>query len=183
MAISGLGVAYTIGGFVILYSGFANVPIKNTLTGFLSGHPPTATPSGAPTVGVADNSSGSGTAANTDGNANIPASVGSPTAQGTYSYTQLETLWVLAGGSTSLAPTMARIALAESGGAVDAHNPSGASGLWQIEVPINDQYIPGGAANVYNALDNARAAVAVYKAQGLDAWTTYTSGAYLKVAT
>jgi hypothetical protein len=178
MAVSGLGVAYSISGFVLIWSGVKNTTIQDTLTAFLKGQQPTPHATGAPTIGIADNSSGSGTGASTDGNANIPSSVGSPSAQGTYSYTQLETLWVLAGGSPSLAPTMAAIAEAESSGNVDAHNPSGASGLWQVEVPINDQYIPGGQSNVYNALDNARAAVAIEKAQGLGAWTTYTSGAY-----
>jgi len=177
MALSGLGAAYTVGGFVLLYSGYANVGIKDTLTGFLKGTAPTPVPNPL-TVGVSDANSSS-TPAASDGNSNIPSSVGSPTAQGTYSATQLETLWVLAGGSTSLASTMSKIALAESGGNTQAHNPSGASGLWQIMIPENDAYVPGGAANVYNALDNARAAVAIEKAQGLSAWTTYTSGAYL----
>lgn len=172
-----MGVAYTTAGFILLWSGYKNATIKDTLTSFLKGKPPTASPTGSVTIGLG----GSGTAApaNTDGNANIPSTVGMPTARGTYSKTQLETLWVLAGGNPALANTMARIALAESGGNVDAHNASGASGLWQIMVPSNNWAIPGGASNVYNAMDNARAAVAIYKAQGLHAWSTYTSGAYL----
>jgi hypothetical protein len=96
----------------------------------------------------------------------------------TYTYGQLETLWEQAGGSASLAPTMAAIALAESGGNSAAYNPSGASGPWQVEIPANSQYVPGGASNVFNGPDNAAAAVAIEKAQGLSAWTTYTSGAY-----
>lgn len=176
MTVSGAGVAYSAAGFVLLWSGVKNANLKDTLTAFLRGQSP---PQGAPQnliVGVSKGDAPSGDS--TGGNASIPATVGSPSARGTYSYTQLETLWVLAGGSSSLAPTMAAIALAESGGNTQAHNPSGASGLWQVEVPINDSFIPGGAAHVYNALDNARAAVAIEKAQGLSAWTTYTSGAY-----
>lgn len=96
----------------------------------------------------------------------------------TYSYSQLEDLWIQAGGSTSLAPLMAAIAEAESSGNSTAYNPSGASGLWQIMMPINAQYVPGGEANVWNPQDNAAAAVAIEKEQGLSAWTTYTSGAY-----
>lgn len=98
----------------------------------------------------------------------------------TYTYAQLEGAWTQAGGSATLAPLMAAIALAESGGDSEAKNPSGASGPWQIMVPENDQYIPGGAGNVFNLDDNAAAAVAIEKAQGLGAWTTYTSGAYKK---
>jgi cell wall-associated NlpC family hydrolase len=55
VAISGLGVAYTLGGFVLLYSGYANQPIKSVLTGFLSGKPPAPNPTGSPEIGVQDN--------------------------------------------------------------------------------------------------------------------------------
>ncbi len=79
----------------------------------------------------------------------------------TYSFAQLEQLWIGAGGSRTLAPLAAGIAVVESGGNPLAHNPSGASGLWQIEVPLHNSAIPGGAANVFNAQANARAAVAV----------------------
>ena len=89
----------------------------------------------------------------------------------TYSYSQLEGLWIQAGGPKPLAPIMAAIAMAESGGNPSAQNPSGATGLWQI---LGNPF-PG------NALDpatNAQMAVAKYHSQGLGAWTTYTSGAY-----
>lgn len=90
---------------------------------------------------------------------------------GIVSYGGLEGLWDQAGGTRSLAPLMAAIAEAESGGNPLAHNPSGASGLWQIlGAPF-----PG---NVYDPLTNARMAVWKYAHQGLGAWTTYTSGAY-----
>jgi hypothetical protein len=95
-----------------------------------------------------------------------------------YTYAQLEGLWINAGGSKTLAPVMAAVAEAESGGCSTAYNSgSPASGLWQIE-PINSQYVPGGYGNVFNPADNAKAAVNVYGAQGLRAWSTYTSGAY-----
>lgn len=94
-----------------------------------------------------------------------------------YTYAQLEGLWINAGGSKALAPVMAAIAEAESSGCSAAYNSSGASGLWQVE-PSNAQYVPGGYGNIFNPADNAKAAVGVYKAQGLDAWQTYTSGAY-----
>jgi len=56
---------------------------------------------------------------------------------------------------------MAGVAEVESGGNPQAYNPSGASGLWQIEIPVNARFVPGGAGNVFNALDNAKAAVAL----------------------
>ncbi len=79
----------------------------------------------------------------------------------TYSFAQLEQLWIQAGGSQALAPLMAGVAEVESGGNPDAYNPSGASGLWQIEIPVNASHVPGGASNVFNALDNAKAAVSL----------------------
>jgi hypothetical protein len=56
---------------------------------------------------------------------------------------------------------MAGVAMVESGGNPAAYNASGASGLWQIEVPLHNSVIPGGASNVFNAQANAKAAVAV----------------------
>ena len=81
----------------------------------------------------------------------------------TYTFAQLEELWIQAGGSQALAPLMAGVAEVESGGNPQAYNPSGASGLWQIEIPVNASYVPGGAGNVFNAQDNAKAAVALSK--------------------
>ena len=88
-----------------------------------------------------------------------------------YSYAQLEDLWIQAGGSRALAPVMAAIAMAESGGNSEARNPSGASGLWQI---LGNPF-PG---NPFDAQVNAKMAVAKFHEQGLTAWVTYTSGAY-----
>jgi hypothetical protein len=93
-----------------------------------------------------------------------------------YSYAQLEGLWTGAGGKKSLAPLMAAIAMAESGGNAGARNPSGATGLWQIlgAVNISDQ------SRLTDPQINAHEAVLKYNSQGLGAWTTYTSGAYRK---
>lgn len=77
----------------------------------------------------------------------------------TFTFAQLETLWLNAGGSKVLAPLAAGIAIVESSGNPEAHNPSGASGLWQIEVPLHDGIIPGGAGNVFSPAANAKAAV------------------------
>lgn len=91
----------------------------------------------------------------------------------------LEQLWTQAGGPANVARTMAAIALAESGGRVSAtHKNADGSvdrGLWQIN-SSHAAYDP--ARLVSDPLYNARAAVAVYRSQGLGAWTTYSSGAY-----
>jgi hypothetical protein len=90
--------------------------------------------------------------------------------QGTqYTYAQLEGLWIAAGGSKALAPTMAAIAEAESGGCSSALNSIQACGLWQIH-PYQ--------AGCLDAATNAKMAVGKYQSQGLTAWATYTSGAY-----
>ncbi len=76
-----------------------------------------------------------------------------------YSEPQLQRIWLDAGGSRSLAPTMAAIASqVESGGYAGAWNSSGATGLWQIEWPSS---APQGWSRqkLFNPLDNARAAV------------------------
>jgi Lysozyme like domain len=91
-----------------------------------------------------------------------------------YSLAQLEGLWINAGGSSTLAPVMAAIAMAESGGCSTAYNPSGATGLWQILGAVD----PADQANLTDPATNAHEAVLKYQSQGLSAWTTYTSGAY-----
>ena len=91
-----------------------------------------------------------------------------------YSYAQLEGLWINAGGSKAMAPTMAAIAMAESGGCSTALNPSGASGLWQILGAVS----PADQANLFDPAVNAKEATLKYGSQGLGAWVTYTSGAY-----
>jgi hypothetical protein len=92
----------------------------------------------------------------------------------TYSYAQLERLWINAGGSKSLAPVMAAIAMAESSGNSTAYNPSGATGLWQILGAVN----PSDQSKLTNPQVNAHEAVLKYRDQGLSAWETYTNGAY-----
>jgi lysozyme-like protein len=92
-----------------------------------------------------------------------------------YSHTQLEALWIAAGGPASQADTAAAIAQAESGGNVNAHNPSGATGLWQI------LGMPSGVSgSLYSPTVNAEAAVAKYTQAGssFSPWVTYTQGTY-----
>jgi len=107
----------------------------------------------------------------------------SPATAQTYTFGQLEQLWEQAGGSPAMAPIMAAIALAESGGnpqAVNANDTNGRGGtqtswgLWQISNGTHEQPVP----NILNPLVNAQQAVAKLHSQGLTAWGTYRSGAY-----
>lgn len=97
-----------------------------------------------------------------------------------YTYAQLEGLWINAGGSAALAPLMAAIAEAESGGnpgAVNATDNNGTQtswGLWQVSNGTHAQPVP----NILDPSVNAQQAVAKYNSQGLTAWGTYDSGAY-----
>jgi hypothetical protein len=76
---------------------------------------------------------------------------------------EMSDLWRSKGGNSSIADTMGVIGLVESGGKPWAHNPSGASGLWQIL----GQLVPG---NIFNPGVNALNAIAKYKAAGLRPW-------------
>jgi hypothetical protein len=102
---------------------------------------------------------------------------------------QLQALWIKAGGDPRLAPTMAAIALAESSGNPVALNDNPSTGdysvgPWQVNYFGN---LRAGRTRAFgtpeqlmgNPLLDAKAAVAIYKSQGLGAWSTYTSGAYL----
>lgn len=82
-----------------------------------------------------------------------------------YSYAGLRALWMAAGGPAWAASHAASIAMCESGGNVYAHNPSGATGLWQILGSV-----VGG--NLYNPYTNAANAVAKFRASGgnFSAW-------------
>lgn len=104
-------------------------------------------------------------------------------------FSQLETLWQQAGGSPKLAPTMAAVALAESGGDPNSVNNDPSTGdysvgLWQVNY-FGDLYAErsqlfGPPAELTDPAKNAAAAVEIAgpNGQGLDNWTTYSSGAY-----
>ena len=97
----------------------------------------------------------------------------------TKSYSLAE-LWIQEGGARNLAPLMAAIAMAESGGDLSTppnQNADGSVdyGLWRIN-SSHTQFDPVRLQN--DPAYNARAAVIVERSQGLDAWTTYRTGAY-----
>lgn len=94
---------------------------------------------------------------------------------------QLQQIWTNAGGDPQVADTMAAIALAESSGnpakanTAPSEGANGSWGLWQINGDAHPDY---DHQSLLNAQYNAAAAVAVYRSQGLGAWSTYKSGAY-----
>lgn len=106
----------------------------------------------------------------------------------TYSYAQLEQLWINAGGSSATAPTAAAIAIAESGGISNAAYPgttvapgqgsnNTATGLWQI-LGVPAGFTP---AQLTDPVANAQMAVAKYNGAGgsFTPWQTYTDGTYV----
>lgn len=92
-----------------------------------------------------------------------------------YTFRQLEELWISAGGDARDAPTAAAVALAESAGNPNAQdrNTNGTidRGLWQI----NSVH---GRLSTTNVAANAKAAVQIHKKSGWDPWVTYKNGAY-----
>jgi hypothetical protein len=99
-----------------------------------------------------------------------------PTAKGDYSQSQLQQLWIAAGGNPSKALIASAIAMAESGGDPNAtDNDSNGTidrGLWQI----NSVH---GAQSTYNPLQNARAAIAISSnGTNWEPWVTYQKGLY-----
>lgn len=84
-----------------------------------------------------------------------------------------------AGFPSSVIPTMVAIAQAESSLNTDAISPTHDYGLWQINRLV---WGPAGFDSVTQWRDplyNAQWAKRVYDQQGLTAWSTYNSGAYL----
>lgn len=85
--------------------------------------------------------------------------------------------------------TMAAIAMAETGGNPRAHNavpPDNSYGLWQINMigamgpTRRKQFGISRNEELYDPATNARAAARILSGQGVQAWSTYTSGAYKK---
>lgn len=103
----------------------------------------------------------------------------------TYNFGQLQQIWSQSGGNSQLAPIMAAISLAESGGnpsAINTNDTNGqggtqtSAGLWQISNGTNTAF----STNWSNPIVNGAAAVQKVNSQGLNAWGTFQSGAYLQ---
>lgn len=99
-----------------------------------------------------------------------------------YTFAQLETVWINAGGSSVEAPIAAAVAMAESSGnaAVTSGNPDGGTnvGLWQLDTPGGK----GAGYSVSQLQDpetNAKVAIAgSNNGKDWSAWETYVTGAY-----
>lgn len=115
---------------------------------------------------------------------NSQGALGSPMAAGNFgdlagtgslSRAQIEGLWIAAGGPPDLAHLMANVAFSESRWNPAAHNASGASGLWQIMMPLHAGLVSQFGTNVFDPLTNAKTAVALYRAAGLSPWAASQS--------
>lgn len=85
---------------------------------------------------------------------------------------QLYQLWVQAGGKPQYAVPAISVALAESGGNVDAHSPTDDWGLWQIN-GTNFGHFGVNSRTVMDPLTNARIAVSMSGGgQNWAAWCT-----------
>lgn len=81
-----------------------------------------------------------------------------------YTCSQLQQLWIQAGGDQAVAGLMASVAMAESSGDPNATSSAGAAGLWQI--------LTGKTAQSYDPLTNAQQAVQLYNARGTEPWAS-----------
>jgi hypothetical protein len=104
-----------------------------------------------------------------------------------YSVRQLQDFLRRVGWPEDRITIMAAVGMSESGGDASAINPGrGAGGrvtneysvgLWQINMKAHGTKY-GNVAQLQDPLTNARAALAIYKIQGLRAWGSYTDGRY-----
>lgn len=108
---------------------------------------------------------------------------------GTVTFAEAEKLALEAGFTPEEARVMAAIAMAESSGNPNAYNGAGRDnsyGLWQINMYGSmgpdraQQFGLSSYDQLYNPSTNANAAYGIYKQQGFGAWSTYSSGAYLR---
>ena len=92
---------------------------------------------------------------------------------------QLQQILRQAGWPEDLIPLMAAIGMAESSGRTDAlNNRPGREysvGLWQINLLAHREYTQ---PQMEDPVQNARAALAIYRREGLRAWGSYTDGRY-----
>ena len=97
---------------------------------------------------------------------------------------QLQQVLRQAGWPEDLIPLMAAIGMAESSGRTDAlNNRPGREysvGLWQINLLAHREYTQ---PQMEDPIQNARAALAIYRREGLRAWGSYTDGRYRQYLT
>lgn len=103
-------------------------------------------------------------------------------------FAELKELWIKNGGSPADAATAAAIAMAESGGRATARNTNKNGsvdiGLWQINSVHRGAFglpkdLQAFEAFLTNPNNNAKAAVAIKKVQGWNAWVAYKNNKHL----
>jgi len=100
----------------------------------------------------------------------------------TYNTAQLEKLWTDNGGPAEWAPTMAAVALAESGGSTTAKNPSGATGLWQTLMSAQSPAFQKeyGSLDLTNPANAVKVAIVQLRGgPGISNWTADPVGRYV----
>ena len=119
----------------------------------------------------------------TVGSATVHATAPRTIRPGSAAYVDITQTLLAAGFDAKDVPVFTAIAMAESSGNVRAsRSDTDVHGLWQVRYPVHvDKLRALGINNregLYNPLNNAKAAYAIYKSQGLGAWSAYTNGAY-----
>lgn len=167
--IDGIALAAIGAGAMFAYAGVKDKSVLSVLSGLVQGKSPgQAAPGNA---GLGSAAAAAGIPATAVGSGSAAAAV-----KGQYTNSQLQSLWIMAGGDPGKAAVAACIADHESSGnpAVTSGNPDGGTnvGLWQLDTP-------GGkgagytVAELQNPLTNARVAIAG-SSDGTDwsAWAT-----------
>lgn len=168
MPINGPALGALAIGSVFLYSAVKGKSILASAQAVIQGKSPTTVPQ---STGITDN-----TAPDTSLIGGITGGV-TTAPKGSYNQQSLMQLWIANGGSPSTAQNAACHAMQESSGDPNAQNStpcspgSYAEGLWQICMPLNARYVPGGNAKDPNA--NAKAAILMsHNGADWSAWTT-----------
>jgi hypothetical protein len=86
--------------------------------------------------------------------------------------------WIQGGGKQNLAPIMAAIGMAESGGRIDATHTNDDGTTDDGWLQINSSHGYDRQRLRSDPVYTARAGVAIERSQGLGAWTTYRTGAF-----
>ena len=144
---------------------------------------------GSSTSGITPSSS-PGTAAN---NNTAPSNLSGKNSR-VLGYSELVSLAKGAGFNQEQAVTMAAIAMGESRGRTNAHNPNAKTGddsygLWQINMlgkmgpERRKLFNIQSNEDLWDPAVNAKAAYKLYQMQGFGAWTVYKSGAYRQYLT
>lgn len=119
----------------------------------------------------------------TVGSGSAPGYAPNTIRKGGAAYVDLTQTLLAAGFQAKDIPVFTAIAMAESSGNARAsRRDTDVHGLWQVRYPVHvDKLRALGINNreeLYSPINNAKAALAIYKSQGLGAWEAYTNGAY-----